>query len=180
MGEFSGSAWEPRRPGGMNTAKMMRKNKPAGTCLLALMFVATFFLPGFAQQNKELKIRVLIVGFADRFYDVPRGWARSREFLAIRLGQKEAPDEFIKLELQYYPQDKEDPRQLAERSSREMTFDATREVACDESFAGLSRRGIVSLFDPDNKPSRFVILRRAPQKRPLAEAILPCYQVKKF
>lgn len=157
----------------------MRNHEPVGMCLLALTLVTTFFLFGFAQQNNEKKLRVQIVGFADRFYDAPRGWPRFREFLAIRLDQKDTPDEFIKLQLQYWPQDKVDPRQLAESASSEITFDATREVTCDESYSSLSSSGKVSLFDPENKPSRFVILPHAPKKRPPLESILPCYQVKK-
>lgn len=160
---------------------MIRNLKLIRTCLLVLMFIANFYLFGIAQQLKEQKLRVLIVGFADRWVDYGSsgGTPRFRDFLAIRLGQQDVPDEFIKLRLLYWPQDKADPRQLAERSSREITFEALRELHCDESYSSLSRSGKVSLFDPELTPSRFVILRGAPKKRPPEDAILPCYEVHK-
>jgi hypothetical protein len=59
-----------------------------------------------------------------------------------------------------------------------MSFDAVREVSCDETFASLSRSKQVSYLDPELKPSRFVFMSNAPAKRPRSRSVLPCYQVK--
>ena len=135
---------------------------------------------GHAKEVKGQKLRVLLVGFADRWADYgSRGDTPSfRDFLALRRGQRGALSEFINLRLLYWPQDNADPKKLAESPSREITLDAAREATCDESFSSLNSSGQVSFLDPEMKHSRFVILQHAPAMRPRAEAILPCYEVK--
>lgn len=162
---------------------MTRSYKAVKRCSLFILLVFTFLNNGFAQQTNSPPLRVLLVGFADRWADYgSRGDTPSfRDFLAIKRGLKgraAEPDEFIKLRLLYWPQDKSDPKHLADGASREMSFVATREASCDETFASLRKGKQVSFLDPQLKPSRFVFMSHAPAKRPRAQSVLPCYEVK--
>lgn len=147
--------------------------------MLIVLVVAMLSARGHSQGETVPQMRVVIVGFADRWADYgSRGDTPSfRDFLALRSRKGEA-GEFIKLRLLYWPQDKSDPKQLASGPSREMSFAAAREETCDETFASLSRGKQVSYLDPELKPSRFLFLAKAPAERPRPTLMLPCYQVK--
>jgi hypothetical protein len=157
---------------------MIEMWKAIGRSLLFLL-LALFSPSCHSQVENVPEMRVIIVGFADRWADYgSRGDTPSfRDFLAIRSRRGEA-GEFIKLRLLYWPQDKSDPKQLASGPSREMSFAAAREETCDETFASLSRGKQVSYLDPELKPSRFLFLAKAPAERPRPTLMLPCYQVK--
>jgi hypothetical protein len=162
---------------------MIRSHKVVRACLFLALLVFTFLNSSHCQRTDSQELRVLLIGFADRWADYgSRGDTPSfRDFLAIKKGRNDRTvesGEFIKLRLLYWPQDKSDPKHLAEGPSREMSFPAVREASCDETFASLSRSKQVSFLDPELKPSRFVFMSNAPSKRPRARSVLPCYQVK--
>lgn len=162
---------------------MIGSCKVARRCVFLILLVFRFSISGHCKQTTSHPIRVQLIGFADRWADYgSRGDTPSfRDFLAIKKsgnGRKAEPGEFIKLRLLYWPQDKSDPKHLSEGPSRKMSFVAARELTCDESFASLSRSKQVSFLDPQLKPSRFVFMKNAPAKKPLAQSVLPCYQVK--
>jgi hypothetical protein len=150
--------------------------------LIASLFVGVLRL-GQAQAPVQQELPVKLVGFADRWADYgSRSDTPSfRDFLAILKtsgNNKGSFGQFIKIRIMYWPQDKSDPKQLAEYGPYTMVFNAAREVRCDETFADLSREGQVSFLDPQLAKSHFLRLPDAPTKMPLAKSMLPCYEVK--
>ena len=162
---------------------MIEKRKAIGRFTLLFLIVALLSARGRSQGEVAPEMRIVIVGFADRWADYgSRGNTPSfRDFLAIWRrpgGRSGEPDEFIKLRILYWPQDKSDPKHLATGPSREMSFAAAREETCDETFSSLSQSRQISYLDPQLRPSRFLFLAKAPAERPRPTLILPCYQVK--
>jgi hypothetical protein len=153
------------------------------SCSFLILFLSMFLNSGRSQQTDSPQLRVLLIGFADRWADYgSRGDTPGfRDFLGVLhqpTGGKSSRDVFVKLRFLYWQEGKSDPKHLAEGPAREMSFAAAREASCDETFASLSRSKQVSFLDPQLKPSRFVIMSHAPVKRPRAQSVLPCYQVK--
>jgi len=150
---------------------------------LVLAFLTTLSGYGQPPQRTVERIRVRLIGLADRWSDYgSRGDTPSfRDFLGVRLNSKSrtgTPTEFVKLRFLYWPQDHADPGDLAKGTSKEEDFDATRDPSCDETFSSLSVGGQISFLDPQLRPSRFVLLPNAPTRRPLRQFVLPCYEVR--
>jgi hypothetical protein len=156
---------------------------------LPLILLASINL-GHAQQStapqqtdptQPLKVR--LVALEDRWadYSSMTDAPSFRDFLAVGASQDSSGkphEEFIKLRIEYWSRDNADPKRLADSPSLPMLFVATREAACDETFASLSRIDQVSYVDPEMKPSRFVSVPGALTKRPSPKSVLPCYAVK--